>query len=383
MIDKKLQENELQTNIDLFQNLKVSLDTDELRELVSIFEKANLNDMHKEALSLLVQKDGSNSNDKVEFRKLIFNDYVKNKTVLEDSDIRLIDIVLKYCPVENEKLNILIIKKVVKSLKQRANPNYEKILEYLNYYNSDMLNRKPFNDGDYSDFDLFLIDKMRCFLNLRLYDSAEDFYSELNKEGISKLAMFHIKYNLCKFRYIESYFDEAYELYTELVIFDRRDYLLILPIKYKDEKHKDVVYTNILELLSVGINKDKGFFLKYIYDWIENYDKQLFDDIEQYVEIDENKHIIVKKFYKFMNAITDFYISKIEDIVYEGEIISITKAGFGFIKDNENETYFVHKKYIRNLKLKSKVFFIKELSYNKSKDEKSMVAIVLKEMKRK
>ena len=121
MIDKKLQENELQTNIDLFQNLKVSLDTDELRELVSIFEKANLNDMHKEALSLLVQKDGSNSNDKVEFRKLIFNDYVKNKTVLEDSDIRLIDIVLKYCPVENEKLNILIIKKVVKSLKQRAN----------------------------------------------------------------------------------------------------------------------------------------------------------------------------------------------------------------------------------------------------------------------
>ena len=106
MIEKKLEENNLQTNIDLFQNLKGSLDTNELRELVSIFEKANLNDMHKEALSLLVQKDESNSNDKVEFRKLIFNDYVKNKAVLEDSYIRLIDNVLKYCPVENEKLNI-------------------------------------------------------------------------------------------------------------------------------------------------------------------------------------------------------------------------------------------------------------------------------------
>lgn len=383
MIKKNIYEDELQSKIAIFKSSKKDYNTDELRELAHIFGENDLTDLYKQTLMLLVQKDDSSAKDKIEFRKLIFNDHIKNKDILNDNDIKLADIVLKYCPVENEKLNIRIIKKVLKSLKHRSNKNYEKILEYLNYYDADILNRKPFYDLNYSDFDLFLIDKMKCFLNLGFYELAEDFYSNLNEDEIGNLAMFHIKYNLCKFRYLKSQYDKAYELYRDLVVFDRKDYLLILPIKFKDKKHKDVVYANILELFSVGINKNKGYYLKYIYDWIEKYDRQLFDKIKKFVKIDEQNHISVTKFYKFMNAITDFYIGKIKSFIHTGIIKNIDKKGFGFIEDSMGNRHFVHKKYIRKLKLDSRVMFIKETYHNKSNDEEIIVVIILKEMKTK
>jgi hypothetical protein len=214
-----------------------------------------------------------------------------------------------------------------------------------------------------------------------MYEEAEEFYSNIDKNEINDLGLFHLKYNLCKFRYQKSNFKCANELYSEIALLDRKDYVLILPIKFKDETNLEQVYCNILELLSVGISKEKGFYLKYIYDWIEKKDIDLFDSIKAFVEIKENKHINVTQYYKFRKVIVEYYLEKIKGITIKGKLINLTKSGNGFVKDEKGNSYFVNKKYIRKVKLNSKLVFITQLSYNKIKNEENLIGIVLKEMK--
>jgi len=309
--------------------------------------------------------ESMSSNEKIKYRRQIFDQLYKKKEKLNENLFDDIEKILTYCPSTVPKYEIPFVKKAIEYLKQS-----DERLKLERYY--EILVKLPLSDvtsrnDSFSEKDLAILNLFKCYCNNNDVEKRDKLYFD-TKDIVNKKTRFYIEYNLCKSYFEIRDYENAVELYKKLIKSTRELYVLILPVKYYDEKfdYPDLELI-IAEIILTRVKKEKVYIYKYIYNWIRTLEsRELFDKIKNFVSFKEDFSMIVNNIESFNHQLIEHIEESNNERIFVGEIYKIFGSRNGIVKNyQDNETYYVDKKYLTGFTINSKVkFFFVEIYKN-------------------
>lgn len=331
-------------------------------------------------LSEIIDDETLTHNDKILIRKFAYEILIKNKTKCnEDMEFKLFEKIIRYSIPEEEKLNVVFIRQAIKSIKEKDPINYEKLLVWLLMSDPKYLNKEPYKNQKFSDFDMHQFDILKAYCELGKIDVAKIFYDEaikkIENEELRNLA----KYNMSKLLFSREQGKDALDILKELLIHKRIKYYLYLPIRHLCDD-VEIVTSYIIEILNLGIKNDELYILKYIFDWFGKYYPEFYiNEIKPNYNFDGKLVIEAKAKDEVCMKILDFCKTMSGNLIHTGIVINVTKSGNAFVKSIiDNSSVFIPKQFAKNLKVKQTIEYLIVESYDQVKRTNSYTGIVLK-----
>ncbi|MCF7930456.1 MAG: hypothetical protein K9L02_02980 [Acholeplasmataceae bacterium] len=372
------QYSEIIANFELDSNI-ADYDNVDLKYITESYVNLNQEQKAIDLLLVIIGESRATSNEKIKLRKLVFEIFIQQKKYEITSDIlQIFEKIVQISTIAEEKLNIVFIRQAIKYIKSQDIINYDTLLTWLTYYPVNLLNDELYGNQKYSESDLYHYDRFKCYCELGKIDEAYELYSEtIKKIKNNELATF-VKYNMCKMLFSTNKHEEAILILNELLIYQRLKYYLYLPIKYLYFENS-LICSLILELVSLGIQSDEQYILKYIFDWIGKYHHDFYQEqLKNQVTFDGNMHINIANKIEVLSKISNFCRNQINVSIKTGMVIKITKTGNVFIKsDVDKKTIFVSKQNAKNIKINQRVEYINIDSYDAVKKTKSNAGIII------
>ncbi|MFA5470691.1 MAG: hypothetical protein WC219_01405 [Acholeplasmataceae bacterium] len=335
------------------------------------------------ALNLLldiIDDEALTHNDRISIRKFAYEILIKNK-IRCNGDMKLIlfEKIIHYSIPEEEKLNIVFIKQAMKSIKEKEQINYEKLLVWLLRSDTKYLNKEPYKNQKFSDYDMHHFDILKAYCELGKIDEAKIFFDEAIKKIENEELRNLVKYNMSKLLFSREQGKDALDILKELLIHKRIKYYLYLPIRHLCDD-VEIVTSYIIEILNVGIKNDELYILKYIFDWFGKYYPEFYiNEIKPNYNFDGKLVIETKAKDEVCKKILDFCKAVSSNLIHKGIVSNVTKSGNAFVRSIiDNSSVFIPKQFAKNLKVKQKIEYLIVESYDKAKKTNSYTGIVLK-----
>lgn len=348
----------------------------EYREIDLLFQQGEHIKSLKKHCNLIIKKKCPN-HILIDYRKKLYSTFITGEYGMDDDTIIMFKYVIEKCTLENPKYNIPFIKKAIYYLEQKNNPDYNMINDWLNYYDTSILNDKIYGNNKYSDREMYYLKKSKTLDLLNKEEDLEKLLSDYMHEKENVDILFFIKYHICRLCFINASFKKANIYLNDLLIMRREKYVLGLPIKYNDYTNQPYTVLFIIELLLEKHLDD--YFFAYILNWLKESDFQyILDSVNDYYIYKNKKYEITdyKKLKKdlIINFLND---NNINYMIKWGKIVKITKSRNAFISDGSSNI-FADKKYIDNkMKTGNMVkYFVIEI-YNNEKKCKLPQAVVI------
>lgn len=350
--------------------------------VITSYSYVALGDCEK-ALNLLLEiidDETLTHNDRISIRKFAYDILIKNKTKCdEDMELILFEKIIQYSIPEEEKLNVVFIRQAMKSIKEKEPIDYEKLLVWLRMSDAKYLNKEPYKNQKFSDYDMHHFDILKAYCELGKIDEAKIFFDEAIKKIENEELRNLVKYNMSKLLFSNEQGKGGLDILKELLIHKRIKYYLYLPIRHLCDD-VEIVTSYIIEILNIGIKTDELYILKYIFDWFGKYYPEFYiNEIKPNYNFDGKLVIETKAKDEVCKKIFDFCKAVSSNLIHIGFVSNVTKSGNAFVRSIiDNSSVFIPKQFAKNLKVKQKIEYLIVESYDQVKETNSYTGIVLK-----
>lgn len=343
---------------------------------ISCLDELGEEDKALDVMSSLVSDENCTFDIKNKYRRMMYERVCNSRISLSDQEISRIEILLDYNKSNNGKYDIKFIKYAIKYLKDKSSVDYKRILKFLNFYDVSILNREQYNDNDYSDFDLYHLTRFKCYKELRMFPNIINEYEEAKQLiFFSKKVPYFLKYYYAYALYRTRDYCNAVIVKNELLEVADDDYVISLPVKYKDCVNFDDSILTIIRMIINRISLKKNYLRVYIYRFYE-YSTKLDEKIFATAVKESNNQVNIIDYKEFDRVVLKDLIDFSQENLQEGRIIKIYKNG-GFISNKETkESIYFRKQFLGNKKIDDEVEFIEIPSFDKKKKKSSTEAIV-------